>query len=118
VTAWGKFLHDASSRIVPPKPVALTFNSSAASQFVNEQIQHAGDGRGCLRSGLHALPEGGRWPLQQQWVAPGNSRPITKLTWTNAAQISPATARKLGVKADDYLRIWSRFRSERFAHIR
>jgi len=28
--------------------------------------------------------------------------PITKLTWDNAAQISPATARKLGVKADDY----------------
>ena len=31
----------------------------------------------------------------------GGSDPITKLTWDNAAQISPATARKLGIEIEN-----------------
>jgi MoCo/4Fe-4S cofactor protein with predicted Tat translocation signal len=100
VTAWGKFLHDGFLAESAAKPVALTFNSSAASQFVNEKFSTPATGEDVYEVVFTPCPkvDDGRYN-NNGWLQEIPD-PITKLTWDNAAQISPATARKLGVEAD------------------
>jgi MoCo/4Fe-4S cofactor protein with predicted Tat translocation signal len=99
VTAWSKFLHDGFLDKSAALPEALVFNSSAAAQAVGQatpitaiaentyEIVFAGctkvdDGRFNNNGWLQECPD-----------------PITKVTWDNCAQVSPATARKLGIEA-------------------
>jgi molybdopterin-containing oxidoreductase family iron-sulfur binding subunit len=101
VTAWSKFLHDGFLADSAAKAQTLAFNSGAAVTFVSDKstlpaladnayevvfvsCAKVDDGRYNNNGWLQEIPD-----------------PITKLTWDNAALVSPATAKKLGVKGDD-----------------
>ena len=105
VTAWAKFLHDGYLADSVAKPVTLAFNAAAAVQYVADrsafpavaenayEIVFTGcakvdDGRFNNNGWLQEIPD-----------------PITKVAWDNAAMISPATAKKLGVKDNDLIEI-------------
>lgn len=104
-SAWAKFLHDGFLEKSAPEPQPLAFNGGAASQFVAEhgaapvlddqafEVVLVGDakledGRYNNNGWLQELPD-----------------PITKLTWDNAAWMSPATAKALGVRDGDKVEI-------------
>jgi MoCo/4Fe-4S cofactor protein with predicted Tat translocation signal len=106
-TAWSRFLHDGfASHVQPRDQAAPSFNSNAAGPLVQNSwilppaptpespeialtASYAmDDGRYANNGWLQELPD-----------------PITKLTWDNAALISPAFARKLGVETGDLLEI-------------
>ena len=97
VAVWAKYLHDGFVVGEIPKPGPLALSSEAVGKLVS-QIQtptladdayeivlvgdaKVDDGRFANNGWLQELPD-----------------PITKLTWDNAALISPATAKKLGVQ--------------------
>ena len=103
--AWSKFLHDGFVAGETAKPEALAFNAAAAIRFVADksafpalaenayEIVFTGcakvdDGRFNNNGWLQEIPD-----------------PITKITWDNAAMISPATAKKLGVEDNDLIEI-------------
>ncbi len=94
---WAKFLHDGFVAGETPKPVALTLSGEAIGKLVAEKLPipplgedsyevvfvgdaKVDDGRYANNGWLQELPD-----------------PITKLTWDNAALVSPATAKKLGI---------------------
>jgi Fe-S-cluster-containing dehydrogenase component len=95
---WAKFLHDGFVAGETAKAETLTFNSGTATEAV-KKLAAAGaadsyevvfiacpkvdDGRFNNNGWLQEIPD-----------------PITKLTWDNAAIISPATAQRLGVEKD------------------
>jgi MoCo/4Fe-4S cofactor protein with predicted Tat translocation signal len=97
VPAWAKFLHDGFLADSAAKPVALALDGGAIDKLMAEkpapaadpdsyEVVFAGDsklddGRYANNGWLQELPD-----------------PISKQTWDNAAWISPATARKLGIK--------------------
>ncbi len=97
--AWNRFLHDGfvADSASPAKPVS--FDPAGAASYVQENANlpsfseddfevvfipssSVDDGRYANNGWLQELPD-----------------PITKVTWDNAALISPATARKLGIEA-------------------
>ncbi len=99
--SWSKFLHDGFLADSAAKPVALTLNASAAAQHVSSNAtlpslddktfevvfvadSKVDDGRHANNGWLQELPD-----------------PVTKLTWDNAALISPAAAERLGVQDYD-----------------
>ncbi|MDQ3621307.1 MAG: TAT-variant-translocated molybdopterin oxidoreductase [Verrucomicrobiota bacterium] len=105
VTGWAKFLHDGFLEKSAPPAQALTFNGTAASGFVTEHgaapvlddqafevvlVADAKleDGRYNNNGWLQELPD-----------------PISKLTWDNAAWMSPATAKALRLKDGDTIEI-------------
>jgi molybdopterin-containing oxidoreductase family iron-sulfur binding subunit len=107
-TAWAKFLHDGFLENSAVKPGALTFAGAAALAFVKERFSVPPSGRGSEGGGddtyelvFTACPklDDGRYN-NNGWLQEIPD-PITKLTWDNAAQISPATARKLGIKIEN-----------------
>ena len=51
------------------------------------------------------------WPVCEQRLASGVAKPLTKLTWDNAALMSPQTAQRLGLKNDDVVELRYRERS-------
>ncbi len=97
VAVWAKFLHDGFVMGEAPKAEALAISSDAVGKLASQipppnldvdsyEVVLVGDfkvddGRYANNGWLQELPD-----------------PITKLTWDNAALISPATARKLGVE--------------------
>jgi MoCo/4Fe-4S cofactor protein with predicted Tat translocation signal len=105
-TAWSRFLHDGSAAHVQPRDQSPSFNSGAAAAVMRNsgtpspaptpgspEIVLAGsyamdDGRYANNGWLQELPD-----------------PITKLTWDNAALMSPAFAKRLGVLAGDLVQI-------------
>jgi len=98
IVAWAKFLHDGFMEASAALPTALPFNAGAAGQFFGQPAPGAigenifevvfvadtkvDDGRFNNNGWLQEVPD-----------------PITKLTWDNAALISPSSARQLGVRA-------------------
>src|SRR3954469_2072607 len=104
--AWNKFLHDGFGAAAPPKDRAAALNSAAAGglaqklwaptapptadspEIVFVRSYAMDDGRYSNNGWLQELPD-----------------PITKLTWDNAALLSPATARHLSVESGDLIRI-------------
>ena len=105
VSAWAKFLHDGFLADSAAKPVALAFNGAATVEYVADksalpvltenayEIVFTGcpkvdDGRFNNNGWLQEIPD-----------------PITKIAWDNAALISPATAKKLGVKDTSLIEI-------------
>jgi len=95
-TQWRRALHDGvvAGTAPPPMPVTLRGGLGAASresgtaagelELVFRPDPSVYDGRFANNSWLQELP-----------------RPLTKLTWDNAALVSPATAKRLGLKSED-----------------
>jgi molybdopterin-containing oxidoreductase family iron-sulfur binding subunit len=105
VAAWTKFLHDGFQAESATTPEPLSLDGAAATASTREGLKaqpfnentfevvlvgdvKVDDGRYANNGWLQELPD-----------------PITKLTWDNAAQISPASAKKLGVKTGDVVTI-------------
>ncbi len=105
-TAWSQLLRDGFATHVPLKEKPPTFNSNNAGgvahtlwstapnptldapEIVLTRSYNVDDGRYINNGWLQELPD-----------------PVTKLTWDNAALISPAMAKHLGVKNGDLLNI-------------
>jgi molybdopterin-containing oxidoreductase family iron-sulfur binding subunit len=105
-TAWSRFLHDGFASHVQIQDQPALFNATAAGPLAqNSSLSPAGpstespeivlvssyamdDGRYANNGWLQELPD-----------------PITKLTWDNAALMSPAFAKKLGVQTGDLVQI-------------
>ena len=101
VIAWSKFLHDGFVENSATKPVSLTFNGSASQEFIKERFSTPATGEDAYEivfTPCHKMDDG-RYN-NNGWLQEIPD-PITKITWDNAAQISPATARKLGIDRDD-----------------
>ena len=105
VGAWAKFLHDGVLAESAQKTEPLTFNGEAARALISEGLPLAAfdantfevvlvadskldDGRHANNGWLQEFPD-----------------PITKLTWDNAALVSPATAKKLDVETGDFIEV-------------
>ncbi|MGH9870484.1 MAG: TAT-variant-translocated molybdopterin oxidoreductase [Candidatus Polarisedimenticolia bacterium] len=98
--AWTKVLHDgllegsalAAETLTPAASLPAGLSGAPASDGPLEIVFHPSpvvhDGRFANVAWLQELPE-----------------PVTKLTWDNAAWLSPATARSLGVKTGDMVRL-------------
>jgi Fe-S-cluster-containing dehydrogenase component len=105
-TAWSRFLHDGFASHIQPQDQSASFNASAVGRQVQsswtlrppptpespEVVLTASysmdDGRYANNGWLQELPD-----------------PITKLSWDNAALISPAYAKRLGVQTGDLVQI-------------
>ncbi len=104
-TAWSKFLRDGFAAHVSVRDKTAAFNGAGAigtlppwtpaapptaesPEIVFVRDYSIDDGRYINNAWLQELPD-----------------PITKLTWDNAAQISPAFATKLGVRNGDLISI-------------
>jgi len=98
VTAWAKFLHDGFLADSAAKAESLTFNGSAAAEFIKDKFSTPVGAEDAYEVVFTPCPkvDDGRYNNNgwQQEIPD----PITKLTWDNAAQISPATAKKLGIE--------------------
>jgi MoCo/4Fe-4S cofactor protein with predicted Tat translocation signal len=105
-TAWSRFLHDGFAAHVQPRDQSPSFNAGAAAavmrnpwtpspaptaespEIVLAASYAMDDGRYANNGWLQELPD-----------------PITKLTWDNAALMSPAFAKRLGVLTGDLVQI-------------
>ena len=105
-TAWSKFLRDGFAAQAPPRERPVTFNSSAAGALARQlwaptpppaqespeivfvRSYAIDDGRYTSNGWLQELPD-----------------PITKLTWDNAAMMSPNFAKSLEVETGDLVQI-------------
>ncbi len=104
-TAWSRFLHDGSASHVQPHDQPSRFGAHAASpnqslwtlpaaptpdspEIVLTASYAMDDGRYANNGWLQELPD-----------------PITKLTWDNAALMSPSFAHALGVRTGDLVQI-------------
>ncbi len=108
--AWAKFLHDGflAHSAAKPEPLAISADSttSAKDNFSAPALDEnsfeivltadytVDDGRFANNGWLQEIPD-----------------PITKVTWDNAALISPASAAKLGVETGDVIDITVQERS-------
>src|SRR5436189_3971374 len=105
-TAWSRFLHDGFASHVQPHDQPSSFNGTAVAPQIQESwalppapkpespeivltaSYEMDDGRYANNGWLQELPD-----------------PITRLTWDNAALISPSYAKKLGVLTGDLVQI-------------
>ncbi len=105
-TAWSRFLHDGFALHVQPQDQTSSFNANAVGtldqsswtlpsaptpdspEIVLTASYEMDDGRYANNGWLQELPD-----------------PITKLTWDNAALMSPAFAKALGVYTGDLVQI-------------
>jgi MoCo/4Fe-4S cofactor protein with predicted Tat translocation signal len=97
--AWNKFLHDGFlDGSAAGTSRTLFFMSAATESFVGEQASLTGVGAGnyeiVFTPDFHTYD--GRYN-NNGWLQEAPD-PVTKLTWDNAALISPATAKDLGVQ--------------------
>jgi Fe-S-cluster-containing dehydrogenase component len=97
---WSAFLRDGFLRESAPKPVPTAFNSGAARAALGmfpALTSPAGDAFEVVLVGDSKVDDG-RY-ANNGW-AQELPDPISRLTWDNAALVSPATAQKLGVELD------------------
>ena len=105
-TVWSQFLHDGSAAHVqnPDQPAAFNSGAAATQPLDSSSLSSAptpespeivltasytmDDGRYANNGWLQELPD-----------------PVSKLSWDNAALISPAYAKRLGVETGDLLQI-------------
>ncbi|HEY3900180.1 MAG TPA: TAT-variant-translocated molybdopterin oxidoreductase [Chthoniobacter sp.] len=100
-TAWAKFLHDGFLANSAVKPGALTFDSAASLTFVKERFSTPATGDDVYEVVFTPCSKMDDGRFNNNGWLQEIPDPITKLTWDNAAQISPATARKLGIKIEN-----------------
>lgn len=105
VTAWAKFLHDGFLAESAAKPVPLALNAAVATQLISEKFSPSTLGEDSYEVVFAACQkvDDGRYN-NNGWLQE-TPDPITKLTWDNAAQISPALAKKLTVGDGDFVEI-------------
>src|SRR5438034_6116461 len=105
-TAWSRFLHDGFASHVQPRDQAPSFNASAAGPLVQNSLATlpapAADSPEIVLVGSYAMDDG-RY-ANNGWLQELPD-PITKLTWDNAALMSPAFAKTLGIKTGDLVQI-------------
>jgi molybdopterin-containing oxidoreductase family iron-sulfur binding subunit len=98
---WRKSVHDGFAIVAPPPTAAKPFDASAVAAVAERPAPSPGrfslvllpsvsmlDGRHAENPWLQELPD-----------------PIAKTTWGNAAALSPAAAKALGVESGDVVRI-------------
>ena len=106
IGAFRRFLHDGV-RVGSSRPaVSVNPNWTAARQAVEDRVGRVGAiGPENLELAFHAdrCLHDGRF-ANNGWLQE-TPDPITKLTWGNAAVISPSTAKKIGVKTGDVIEL-------------
>ena len=106
-TAWNKFLHDGVATHLVPKDNPPKFNGNTAggvahTLWSNETLPPSKDSPEIVLVASYATDDG-RY-INNGWLQEMPD-PVTKLTWDNAAMMSPAYARHLGVKDGDLIEI-------------
>jgi MoCo/4Fe-4S cofactor protein with predicted Tat translocation signal len=105
-TGWTRFLHDGFASHIQPRDQVPLFNANAAGPLVQTSWtllpSPTPDSPEIVFTGSYAMDDG-RY-ANNGWLQEFPD-PITKLTWDNAALISPAYAKKLGVETGELLQI-------------
>ncbi|MFN2541321.1 MAG: TAT-variant-translocated molybdopterin oxidoreductase [Chthoniobacterales bacterium] len=107
-TAWSKFLHDGFATHIRLRDRPPAFNAGAAAavaQFPGlwaPQLAPSKDSPEIVLVGSYAMDDG-RY-ANNAWLQELPD-PVTKLTWDNAALISPAFAKQLRVETGDLVQI-------------
>jgi molybdopterin-containing oxidoreductase family iron-sulfur binding subunit len=104
-SAWATFLHDGFLAESAAKPGPLAFAGAETAKFVTDSLSLYAPDDKTFEVVFTACPkvDDGRYN-NNGWMQEIPD-PITKITWDNAAQISPASAKKLGVKDGDFIEI-------------
>ncbi|PYI63273.1 MAG: hydrogenase [Verrucomicrobia bacterium] len=105
-TAWSRFLHDGFASHVQPRDQTASFNANA----IRPQFQSSWtlppaptpDSPEIVLTGSYSMDDG-RY-ANNGWLQELPD-PITKLTWDNAALMSPGFAKRLGVATGDLVQI-------------
>ncbi len=105
VTAWAKFLHDGFLAESGAKPEPLAFDSVSTAQLLAQRLSESSPSEDAYEVVFTACSkvDDGRY-TNNGWLQEIPD-PITKVTWDNCAQISPATARKLKVEDGDIIEV-------------
>jgi molybdopterin-containing oxidoreductase family iron-sulfur binding subunit len=105
-TAWSRFLHDGFASHVQPRDQTSAFNANAVAPLVQSSWTlpppPTADSPEVVLTASYSMDDG-RY-ANNGWLQEMPD-PVTKLTWDNAALISPAYAKKLGVDTGDLLEI-------------
>src|SRR5260370_11479579 len=105
-TGWSGFLRDGFASHMRPQNQAASFNPAAAGSLAQSSwalpSAPTADAPEIVFVGSYAMDDG-RY-ASNGWLQELPD-PITKLTWDNAALISPAFAKKLGVQTGDLVQI-------------
>ncbi|MDQ3115013.1 MAG: TAT-variant-translocated molybdopterin oxidoreductase [Verrucomicrobiota bacterium] len=105
--AWNKFLHDGFAGHVTPKDQPPKFNGNTAggvahTLWTNDATVPTKDSPEIVLVGSYAVDDG-RY-INNGWLQEMPD-PVTKLTWDNAAMMSPAFANHIGVKDGDLVEV-------------
>ena len=106
-TAWNKFLHDGYATHLPAQDHPANFNGNSAggvahTLWSNELAAPTPDAPEIVLVGSYSVDDG-RY-INNGWLQEMPD-PISKLSWDNAAMMSPDFARHLGVKDGDLIQI-------------
>src|SRR5438477_3051673 len=105
-TAWSNFLHDGFASHFQPRDQSSSFNASAVAPQVQRSWKlpaaPAPDSPEIVLTGSYAMDDG-RY-ANNGWLQELPD-PITKLTWDNAALMSPAFAKNLEVQTGDLVQV-------------
>jgi len=105
-TAWSKFLHDGFASHITVRDRPASFNGGAAASIAQQlwtaPPAPATDSPEIVFVRSYAMDDG-RY-ANNGWLQEMPD-PITKLTWDNAAMMSPETAKSLGVETGDLIQI-------------
>ncbi len=105
-TAWTKFLHDGFATHIPTRNRPPKFNGNAAGGVAhtlwNNPPAPTKDSPEIVLVGSYTMDDG-RY-INNGWLQEMPD-PISKLTWDNAAMMSPAQAHHIGVKDGDLVEV-------------
>jgi len=107
-TAWTKLLHDGFAAHLPPRDRTPKFNGNSAGGVAHTLWPQTPppvptkDSPEIVLVASYAMDDG-RY-INNGWLQELPD-PITKLTWDNAAMMSPVLARHIGVKDGDLVRV-------------
>ncbi len=105
-TAWSRFLHDGFASHVQLRDQPPSFNANAAGALVQSSWapppMPTANSPEIVLVGSYAMDDG-RY-INNGWLQELPD-PITKLTWDNAALMSPAFAKTLGIQTGDLVQI-------------
>ncbi len=105
--AWNKFLHDGYATHLSPKDAPPKFNGNTAGGVAHtlwtaDASVPSNDAPEVVLVGSYSMDDG-RY-INNGWLQEMPD-PVTKLTWDNAAMMSPNYAKHLGVKDGDLIEI-------------
>ena len=108
---WKKALHDGTLGTSPARPLDLAVNTKGVAAALASVVSPPPPLQGTVEVVFAADPKmlDGRH-ANNTWLLELPD-PVTKITWDNAALVSPATARELGIESGDMIRLASGARS-------